>query len=304
MKTRRAPQARRTREVLIAGDANVDLLLHDAPPLELDTEKLAKGMDLTLGGSSSITAFNLARLGTRVGFISVLGDDLFGRFVAERLSWAGVHLEHLKWLPDQKSGLTIWHIRGARRAGVTYEGTISLLRASDIPDGYLAKFRHLHVGAYFLGKNLHAGAPALFRRARRVGLTTSLDCNYDPAGKWDSGIRAVLKETDVFFPNEDEAKHLTGQRDVRGAARELAKLARIVAIKRGARGVLVQSAAGVFERQAPRVKAVDGTGAGDSFDAGFLSRFVRGRPLEECAQAGIEAGARAVTRMGGTTAFE
>jgi sugar/nucleoside kinase (ribokinase family) len=144
----------------------------------------------------------------------------------------------------------------------------------------------------------------LFRRARRLGLTTSLDCNYDPAGKWDSGIRAVLKETDVFFPNEDEAKHLSGRRDTRAAASELAKLARIVAIKRGARGVLVQSAEGVFERKAARVKAVDGTGAGDSFDAGFLSRFVRARPLEECAQAGIEAGARAVTRMGGTTAFE
>jgi len=297
-------KTRHTRDVLIAGDANVDLLLHDAPPLELDTEKLAKGMDLTLGGSSSITAFNLARLGTRVGFISVLGDDFFGRFVAERLRWAGVHLEHLKWLAGQKTGLTIWHIRGARRAGVTYEGTISLLRASDIPDPYLARFRHLHVGAYFLGKNLHSGAPGLFRRAHRLGLTTSLDCNYDPAGKWDSGIRAVLKETDIFFPNEDEAKHLSGQSGARAAASELAKLARVVAVKRGPRGVLVNSAEGVFERKAVRVKAVDGTGAGDSFNAGFLSRFVHGAPLDECAQAGVEAGARAVTRMGGTTAFE
>jgi sugar/nucleoside kinase (ribokinase family) len=297
-------KTRRTREVLIAGDANVDLLLHGAPPLELDTEKLATGMDLTLGGSSSITAFNLARLGTRVGFVSVLGEDFFGRFVAERLRWAGVDLEYLKWLPGHKSGLTIWHIRGARRAGITYEGTISMLRARDIPDSYLAKFRHLHVGAYFLGKNLHAGAPGLFRRAHKLGLTTSLDCNYDPAGKWDSGIRKVLQETDVFFPNEDEAKLLSGQRVARAAARELAKLARIVAVKRGARGVLVHSADGVFERRAARVKAVDGTGAGDSFDAGFLSRFVRGASLAECAQAGIAAGARAVTRMGGTTAFE
>jgi sugar/nucleoside kinase (ribokinase family) len=295
---------RRTRDVLIAGDANVDLLLHDAPPLELETERLAKGMDLTLGGSSSITAFNLARLGTRVGFISVLGDDFFGRFVAERLRWAGVDLKHLKWLRGQKSGLTIWHIRGTQRAGITYEGTISMLRAGDIPDSYLATFRHLHVGAYFLGKNLRAGAPGLFRRAHKLGLTTSLDCNYDPAGEWDSGIRAVLKESDIFFPNEDEAKYLSGESDARAAARELAKLTRIVAVKRGAQGVLVQSPDGVFERKARRVEAVDGTGAGDSFNAGFLSRFVRGAPLEKCAQAGIEAGARAVTKVGGTTAFE
>lgn len=297
-------KTRRTRDVLIAGDANVDLLLHDAPPLELDTEKLAKGMDLTLGGSSSITAFNLARLGTRVGFVSVLGDDFFGRFVAERLRYAGCDLTHLKWLPKQKSGLTIWHIRGARRAGITYEGTISLLRARDIPDEYLVKFRHLHVGAYFLVKNLHRGAPDLFRRARRLGLTTSLDCNYDPAGKWESGIRAVLKEADVFFPNEDEAKHLSRKKDARAAAAELSKLARIVAVKRGARGVLIHSPEGVLELKAAKVKAVERTGAGDSFNAGFLSQFVRGATLAECARAGIRAGGRAVTRFGGTTAFE
>ncbi len=297
-------KTRATHDVLIAGDANVDLLLHDAPPLELDTEKLAKGMDLTLGGSSSITAFNLARLGSRVGFVSVLGDDFFGRFVAERLRWAGVDLKHLKWLPNQKSGLTIWHIRGARRAGITYEGTIRLLRASDIPDSYLAKFRHLHVGAYFLVKNLHAGAAALFRRAHKLGLTTSLDCNYDPAGKWDSGIRSVLKETDVFFPNEDEAKHLSGKGDARAAAAELRRLARIVAVKRGGRGVLVDSPEGILQVKAAKVKAVERTGAGDSFDAGFLSQFVLGKTLGECARAGIRAGGRAVTRFGGTTAFE
>jgi sugar/nucleoside kinase (ribokinase family) len=234
----------------------------------------------------------------------VLGEDFFGRFVAERLRYAGVDLRHLKWLSTEKTGLTIWHIRGARRAGVTYEGTIRLLRASDIPDRYLATFRHLHVGAYFLVRNLHRGAAQLFRRARRLGLTTSLDCNYDPAGKWESGIRAVLKETDIFFPNEDEARHLSGKRDARDAAAELGKLARIVAVKRGARGVLIQSAEGVGEWKAAKVKAVERTGAGDSFNAGFLSRFVKGASLAECARAGIRAGGRAVTRVGGTTAFE
>jgi sugar/nucleoside kinase (ribokinase family) len=290
--------------VLIAGDANVDLLVDGAPVLELDTEKLATGLELTLGGSSSITAFNLARLGTRVGFISVLGKDFFGRFVAERLRYAGVDLRHLKWLSTEKTGLTIWHIRGARRAGVTYEGTIRLLRARDIPDSYLATFRHLHVGAYFLVKNLHRGAPELFRRAHKLGLTTSLDCNYDPAEKWESGIRAVLKETDIFFPNEDEARHLSGKRNARTAAIELGKLARIVAVKRGSRGVLIHSAEGIAEWKAAKVKAVERTGAGDSFNAGFLSRFVQGASLARCAQAGIRAGGRAVTRVGGTTAFE
>ena len=291
-------------DIIVAGEANVDLLVHGAPRLELGKEKLAPAMDLTLGGSSAITAFNLARLGARVGFVGVVGEDLFGRFVEERLRWAGVDLKHLLRSANLKTGVTIWHLRGTRRAGVTYAGTIAALKFSDVPASYLARARHLHVGAYFLLRNLHPAAPALFRGARRLGLTTSLDCNYDAAEKWDSGIRRVLRETDVFFPNEDEARRITGRRHVSAAAEALARLARIVVVKRGAKGVLVRSPETCFEAPAVRVRAVDATGAGDSFNAGFLASFVRGASLEECARSGVEAGARAVTRFGGATAFE
>ncbi len=290
-------------DVIVAGEINVDLILREAPPLELDKELLAEDMDLVLGGSSSITAFNLARLGARVGFVGVVGEDAFGRYCAERLRWAGVDLTHLKWIGKEKTGITVWLTRGPRRAGVTYPGTIALLRGADVPSEYLARARHLHVGAYFFQTRLHAGAPALFRRARKLGLTTSVDTNYDPAEQWDSGLRAVLKETDIFFPNEDEARRLTGLDEVADAAAALRKLP-IVVVKRGAQGALVESEQGMFTVPAVRVKAVEMTGAGDSFNAGFLSRFVRGASLEECARAGVEAGARAVTKVGGTAAFE
>ena len=297
-------QTDRPLDIIVAGEANVDLLVHDAPRLELGKEKLAPAMDLTLGGSSSITAFNLARLGARVGFVGVVGQDLFGRFVEERLYSSGVDLKHLLRPAGLKTGVTIWHLRGARRAGVTYTGAIAALKASDVPASYLARARHLHVGAYFLLRALHPAAPALFRGARRLGLTTSLDCNYDPAETWDSGIRRVLRQTDVFLPNEDEARRITGTSRVSIAAEALARLARIVVVKRGAKGVLVHSRESCFEMPAVRVRALDATGAGDSFNAGFLASFVRGASLEQCARAGVEAGARAVTRFGGADAFE
>src|SRR6202043_3548011 len=91
----------------------------------------------------------------------------------------------------------------------------------------------------FLLRNLHPGAAALFRKAQKLGLTTSLDCNYDPAETWDSGIRQVLQFTDVFFPNEIEALRLTNSPNVEHAGRELAKLARIAVVKLGSRGALV-----------------------------------------------------------------
>ena len=163
---------------------------------------------------------------------------------------------------------------------------------------------YLHVGCYFFLKKFHRGAAALYRRARALGLTTSLDCNYDPAEQWDSGIRRVLKYTDIFFPNEIEALRLTGAGSVEAAAGELRKLARTVVVKMGAKGALVCAAEGTFRVPPVRVKAVESTGAGDSFNAGFLTRFVKGASLAECGRAGAEAGARSVTRVGGTAAFE
>ncbi len=295
---------RRPLDVIVAGDANADLILHEVPPLELDQEKLVRDMDLTLGGSSAITAFNLARLGARVGFVGCIGDDFLGRLVEEKLKEAGVDVSRLRRLRGAKTGITVWHTRKLRRAGVTYAGTIERLRAVDVPSEYLTRARHLHVGAYFLQRGLHAGAASLFRRARRLGLTTSLDTNYDPAERWDSGLREALAATDVFLPNEEEARRITGEKRVEAAARALGRLARIVVVKRGARGALVFSNGRGFTTPAPRVRAVETTGAGDAFNAGFLERFLRGASLEECAQAGVRAGARAVMRPGGVAAFQ
>jgi sugar/nucleoside kinase (ribokinase family) len=291
-------------DCLVAGEANADLLIDGIARLEFEKEKLANGMRLVLGGSSSIFAFNLARLGAKVGFAGVVGDDFFGKFVEERLQWAGVDVQALRKSPHTGTGLTIWFQKGSKRAGVTYTGSIAMLRARDVPENSLRKARHLHVGAYFLLRNLHPGAAALFRKAQKLGLTTSLDCNYDPAETWDSGIRAVLPFTDVFFPNEIEALRLTKCRSVERAAWELAKLARITVVKLGARGALVCAEGKQFHIPPVKTKVVETTGAGDSFDAGFLAHFLKGGSIEESARAGAAAGARAVSAAGGTGAFE
>ena len=290
-------------DVIVCGDANADLLFDRVPQVELDKEKLAAGMDLMLGGSSSITAVNLSAEGLKVAIVGVVGDDLFGRFVEKRLRAGGVITSHLRRRIQGRTGVTVWMRRNGRRAGVTFPGVLEDLVPADVSAGLLARARHMHVGAYFLLTGLHNGLPALFSAARRAGVTTSLDTNWDPSERWDSGIREVLNETDVFLPNEDEAKRLTGETAVRGAARELARLARVVAVKRGARGALVRCGAEVVEFPAPRVRVVETTGAGDAFNAGFLARFVRGETLAECARAGVESGARAVTRAGGGAAI-
>ena len=298
------PLPEKTLDAIVAGDANVDLLLTGAKQLVDGKELLIAGASLTLGGSSGITAFNLARLGAKVGFVGYVGDDLFGRFVRERLASAGIHMAQLRTVAAPKSGITVWATNGAFKAGLTYTGTIAMLQAKDVTSAYLSRARHLHVGAYFLQTKLHRGAPALFRRARRLGLTTSLDGNWDDSEKWDSNIRATLAHTDIFFPNEDEALRMTKRKSVLAAAEALAEFARVVVVKRGGRGALVYGKLGYLEIPARKTRVVDTTGAGDSFNAGFLEAYLRGEDLAVCAKAGIAAGARAVSKVGGTTAFE
>jgi len=296
-------------DCLVAGDANVDLLVDGIIALEPGTEKLASNLELVLGGSSAITAFNLSRLGVKVAFAGVIGCDLFGRFVEEKLLSAGVDIRLLRRIDAQKTGVTIWHSHRGERAGVTYSGSIAMLEVGDVPEQALKSAKHLHVGAYYLQSNFHAGAPKLFARAKALGLTTSVDCNYDPAEVWDSNLRAVLEYTDVFFPNENEARAITRTAKASEAARELAKVVKVVVVKRGSLGALIATREKQFEVPAIPVDVVDSVGAGDSFNAGFLSRFIlsqsmQDEDLEACAEAGALAASRSVGKVGGTAAFE
>lgn len=294
----------RTLDCIVAGDVVVDLLMEGVIQLEVDKEKLVTGMEIALGGSGGITAHNLASLGARTGFIGVIGVDAFGQFIEDRLGRAGVDLSTLRRYDRDKTGITVWHSKNLERAAVTYSGTLAMLRVKDIPVDYLQTARHFHIGHYFLLTEFHKDAARLFRKAKEMGLTTSLDCNYDPAETWDSGIFDVLRYTDIFFPNENEARLLSGKKNASQAARALNELAATVVVKMGARGALVASRETTFAVPAKKTRVVDATGAGDSFNAGFLRRFLQGANLRECALGGIEAGARCVARVGGTTAFE
>ncbi len=297
--------AEKSIDCIVAGEANVDLILQDVPALEWHKEKTFRGFDLILGGSSAITAFNLAKLGAHVSFVGVIGRDPLGDFVEARLAAASIDLSQAKHAKREKTGITIWHSnsKGAR-AGLTYPGTIPLLQATDVKRELLERARHLHVGHYFLLEKFHKQAARVFQTAKELGLTTSLDCNYDPTEKWDSGIRDVLRYTDIFFPNETEARRLTGCRSTTAAAKVLGKLTPTVAVKLGAQGALVYSAGTTLRAPARKVHVVDTTGAGDSFNAGYLARFLKGGNVSECARAGIAAAARSLSRIGGTAAFE
>jgi len=289
-------------DILVAGEINPDLILSgDVVPTFGQVEKLIDSAVLTIGSSSAIFACGAARLGLKVAFVGICGEDIFGKFMLSEMQMRGVDVSSVSILPGQKTGLSILFTKGTDRAILTYPGLISSLTADVVTDKLLARSRHLHVASYFLQSSLQSGLPDLFNRSHSLGLTTSLDPNWDPSDQW-TGFEALLKHVDVFLPNENEALALTGAKDCESASKKLGDSSRIVAIKLGAKGAI--SCQGIHTSRLPALpfEVVDTVGAGDTFDAGFLFGFLNGWDLERTLRLAIACGSLSTREAGGTSA--
>jgi sugar/nucleoside kinase (ribokinase family) len=292
----------KTFDILVAGELNPDLILSgDVAPAFGQVEQLVDSAALTIGSSSAIFACGAARLGLKVAFVGVCGDDLFGRFMLDELIQRGVNVSAVLRDPNRPTGLSVILNRGADRAILTHPGTIPSLRAEQVGDGLLLKARHLHVASYFLQTALQPGLPSLFQRAHNLGLSTSLDPNWDPASAWQ-GFETLLPKVDVFLPNQNEALALTGLRQARSAAKKLAGQCQTVAVKQGGRGALACRAEEIVQAEALAVEVVDTVGAGDSFDAGFLYGWLEGWDLAKTLRMAVVCGSLSTRAAGGTSA--
>jgi sugar/nucleoside kinase (ribokinase family) len=289
--------------IVVAGELNVDLILTGMEGLPaFGTEILAGGVCQTPGSSSMICAMGLARLGETVRFVGRVGDDERGRFCTRALDDAGIDTTGVIVDPALDTGLTVALSTARDRALITYPGAIAELRGADVLSSTLAGASHLHVSSYFLQRRLQEDFIDLVARARLGGLTISLDPGYDPSARWDAGLRDLLPLVDVFLPNEVEALALTGADDLESALRELATFGPLVVVKAGARGCMTMEEDDIVEVPSFPVAAVDTTGAGDSFDAGFLHAWRAERPLRDCLCWAAACGALSTRALGGTSA--
>jgi sugar/nucleoside kinase (ribokinase family) len=290
-------------DLLVVGELNADVVVTDPDPVPAfgQAERLVDDVRLTLGSSSAITACGAARLGLRVAMVGVVGDDPLGRFVLEALTARGVDITGCRVATGRPTGASVILGNGTDRAILTALGTIADTRASDVPETLLGRARHVHVGSLFLQPGLASDVPDLFRAAHAGGATTSLDPNWDPTGAWDGGFAAALAESDVVLPNDGEAVRLTGAADAETAARTLAGDARIAVVKLGADGALAAEHGNPIVRVGARpIEAVDTTGAGDSFDAGFIAARLDGRPVDDALEYAVACGSLSTRAPGGT----
>lgn len=292
-------------DVLVVGELNVDLIMNQLQSVpEVGKEKLAGNMTLALGSSSAIFASNLASLGLKVAFVAKTGNDLFGNFCKDQLMKKGVDTSMLIQDDALKTGATVVLNYDEDRAMVTHQGAMKYLGIDDIPNAGLKKAKHLHFSSYFLQPRFKHTLYKLFKIAKEAGLTTSLDVQWDPAEEWNFNYKKILPYVDVFLPNECELLKLTGKDSIEQSIKAINGYAKFNVIKQGKQGSLLCYQNKLIQKKSfKNNKTIDAIGAGDSFNAGFILKFIKGFPPEECQVFGNLMGAISTTKAGGTAAF-
>lgn len=290
-------------DVVVVCEINVDVVVTGVGvDIDFGTERTVDDVRLTAGSSGVLVASGLAALGMHVGVCGMVGDDLFGRFMLDHLDRLRIDRRGVLIDPEQLTGASVLLSNARDRAILTMPGAMAEFSLEHVAQELLGRARHVHLSSYFLQAALRPDVPELLLRARRAGATTSADTGHDPRERWEIG--GLLEGLDVFLPNESEACAISGQTDVHDALDGLAPRVPTVAVKRGANGALAAQRGTRVDLPGFSVRSVDTTGAGDAFDAGFLSGLLAGEDLLNCVRRGNACGALTAAHVGGFGGYD
>lgn len=290
------------KRILVVGEVNVDLVFRDCSAFPRPgKEVLAEDFVLAPGSSSMICAMGLARLGNPVAFVGKVGGDQWGDYCLAALRDAGVDTHGIRRDTALRTGVTASLSTAQDRALVTFAGAIDALHAEDVSDACLRAADHLHVSSYYLQRSLRLGCSGLFARARKHGLTISLDPGFDPQERWGDDLIDTLSQVDVFLPNDQELRGIAGRTSIADDLLALVNGHTRTVVKRGRQGSATLDGERLIEVPAYSVASVDSTGAGDSFDAGFIHAWLRQQPPIDCLRWGSACGSLSTRGIGGTS---
>jgi len=265
---------------------------------------MTDAISLAIGGCASNVAVDLARIGRMPAVVGCVGADMPGRFVADELARAGVDTAQLIESPGiQTSSTLVINVRGEDRRFIHATGANGAFTGADITSELVRRARVLYLGGFFLMPRLTADRVAeLFRAARTAGVRTVLDVVIPDTSDRREDLARVLPWTDIFLPNIDEARQLTGLDMPLEQARAFRDLgAEVVVITCGAAGALLAGKSITIQAGRFDVEFVDGTGSGDAFAAGFIDGMLDGCSAARCLERGSALGASCVRRAGATT---
>jgi len=264
---------------------------------------LTPSIEFSIGGCAANVATDLARLERRAALVGIVGEDMPGAAIEQRLSAAGVHMEFIRRDPhDVTSSSLIVNVVGDDRRFIHAVGANRQFDGSSVTDNMLRQSRILSVGGFCLMESLTPERlKTLFERARQFGVQTVLDVVLPETGDYSAQLQAVLPSTDVFLPNTDEATRLCGTPDPIAQAQQfLAWGAKTVIITCGGDGVVAGQEGRLVRSSAFKMPFVDGTGSGDAFVAGYIDALLDNEPFEQALKRGSALGASCVRAVGAT----
>jgi ribokinase len=292
-------------KIATIGDVNVDLIARIDRMPDLGKQVITKDFQTHGGGCSANFAMQCARLGMDIQLFGKVGDDVFGTFVLVELEDNKVDTKNVL-LTDRKTGVTVAMVQGIERSFVTFRGENATYNINDID---LSKIEAdlVHLPSYFLLDGLRYDYAHLIDLLHGAGIKVSFDTGWDPRGFKKEEVEPlfdIIPKVDIFLPNLDEARKILGDDSLtpEGAARILLDMGvKVVVIKMGKDGCYVTDGKTADYVPAFKVKVVDTTGAGDTFMAGFISAYVNGRSLRECAVIGAATAGLKVGGVGWST---
>lgn len=295
-------------DVVTLGEA-MALLVADAPgPLE-DVHTFHKG---TAGAETNV-AIGLARLGFRVGWVSRLGADSWGRFLLAEMRREGIDCRHVTIDAEARTGIVLKErAAGGSDPGIEYHrkgSAASRMAPEELDRSYLTSARHLHATGVFAGVSASCldTQRAAIAAMKEAGRTISFDPNLRPT-LWPSTdvmantLNSLAAQCDWVLPGLQEGRILTGlstPEEIAGFY--LDRGAQWVIVKLGADGAYYRGRGRAgYIAAVPVVDIVDTVGAGDGFAVGVISALLEGRDIDAAVRRGAWIGARALRFVGDT----
>jgi len=291
-------------DIYVYGDVNIDAIIKEAdkipPPgeeWEVDTIKTC------IGGGAALFALGIGKLGLKTVFKGSVGSDLYGEYIKDTFNKLGIDTSLITTEEDKNTGVSLSFTNKNDRSFLTYRGTNDTIDIKNIRLEEVKLAKHIHITGYMGSKN-HDDYYNLIRLIKEnTDTTISLDVGWDDTQEWNTSIYDIFPYLDVLFMNETEALHYSRKSDIKEAAKDFSKYVGTVVLKLGAKGALAIENDKAYVEKGFAVNVIDTTGAGDSFNAGFIYGYLVSRDINTALRYGNGCGALSCTGLGGNTAF-
>jgi ribokinase len=285
-------------DVVGFGALNVDKLFKVNRIAAVEEESFIQSHSETCGGSAANTVVGLARLGCRVGFVGKVAADREGTLLLKDFEREHVDTEGVISVGQGDSGQVMGFVddKGDRALYID-SGVNDSITFEEIDADYISRTQFLHLTS-FVGEQSFRTQKQLLQ-ALPENVTVSFDPGALYARKGFDVLEPIIKKCHVMMPNAHELKLITGEEDnCRGADDLISMGVKVVAVKLGSDGCYVTDGRERLRIEAFKVKAVDTTGAGDAFCAGFLYGLLNEKTLHDCGKLGNFVASRCVMKMG------